>query len=61
MNAPQPDKRLGAILFFVAAALFFATAVIGGQATFYALGTVFLVLGVSTFARHGRNGDRGPE
>ena len=51
MNAPQPDKRLGAILFFVAAGLFFASAVIGGQPTFYALGAVFLVLGASTLAR----------
>ena len=61
MSESRPHARLGAILFFIAAALFFATAVIGGQATFYALGTVFLVLGVSTFARHGRNGDGGPE
>ena len=61
MSESRPHARLGAILFLIAAAMFFATAVIGGQATFYALGTVFLVLGVSTFARHGRNGDRGPE
>ena len=61
MSQSRPHARMGAILVFIAAALFFATAVIGGQATFYALGTVFLVLGVSTFARHGRNGDRGPE
>ena len=31
--------------------LFFASAAIGGQPTFYALGAVFLVLGASTLAR----------
>ena len=48
---PAGSARLSAILFFVAGALFFVTAVMGGQATFYALGAVFVCLGAAMLAK----------